>query len=238
MSPHPLAGAQTGARPSTIIERKSLHNELLARLREMIVEGDLRPGEKIPENTLCERFGVSRTPLRESLKALAAEGLVSLLPNRGAIVTVITRTEIDELFPIIGALEALAGERVCNLAKNSTLKRFRALHNQMVSQFNSGDESAYRQTNRKFHELLFEVAENQALRNLYQTLIVRTHAARFIIRKDIEDWADAIKDHANIVDALEKRESLRVAQLLKQHLTETATRVSHRFIERARPYSG
>lgn len=218
----------------TAIVRKSLHDELLERLREMIVEGELKPGDKIPEIALSARFGVSRTPLRESLKALAAEGLVSLLPNRGAIVSVITAEEIDQLFPIIGSLEALAGELACAKATDQMLVRFRNLHEQMVVQFETGDESAYRRVNRQFHELLFEVAGNAALRELYQSLLVRIHSARFIIRKETEDWKSAIADHADIVGALEARDSARVAQLLKRHLTETAARTTHHFIERSR----
>lgn len=218
--------------PATAIVRRSLHHELVERLREMIVEGELKPGEKIPEIALSERFGVSRTPLRESLKALAAEGLVSLLPNRGAIVSLITEQEINELFPIIGALEALAGESCCLKASDETLKRFRQLHELMLAQFSAGDESAYRRSNRQFHELLIEVAGNASLREVYQSLLVRIHSARFILRKDADDWKSATEDHARIVKALEARDGPRVAELLRRHLTETAARTTQHFIER------
>src|ERR1700685_2379658 len=96
-----------------IIVRRGLHYELAARLLDMIVDGELKPAQKVPEAELCERFGVSRTPMREALKVLAAEGLINLLPNRGAAVAKITQQEIEELFPIMGALEALAGELAC-----------------------------------------------------------------------------------------------------------------------------
>ena len=92
------------------IARRSLHGELIPLLRDMVLNGDLRPGEKVHEQGLCVRFGVSRTPLREALKVLASEGLIILTPNRGAMIARISDKEIDELFPIIGALEALAAE--------------------------------------------------------------------------------------------------------------------------------
>ncbi|MEL7544592.1 MAG: GntR family transcriptional regulator, partial [Pseudomonadota bacterium] len=97
---HPAAGQ---------IVRRSLHDELIERMRALITDGSLTPGEKVPEKALCAQFGVSRTPLREALKVLAHEGLVELIPNRGATVARLTVEDLDEVFPIMGALEALAG---------------------------------------------------------------------------------------------------------------------------------
>ena len=102
---------------TTIIPRRSLHDELATQMRDLLTRGELKAGDKISEQALCQRFGVSRTPLREALKVLANEGLVILLPNRGASVARISPEEIDELFPIMGALEALAGEAACSLLK-------------------------------------------------------------------------------------------------------------------------
>ena len=98
------------------IVRSSLHDTLVSHLRDLIMRGDLRPGDKLPEQKLCERFGVSRTPMREAVKVLAAEGVLRLVINRGAIVAETTPQEIEELFPIMAALEAVAGEQACRNA--------------------------------------------------------------------------------------------------------------------------
>ena len=95
---------------SAPIHRPSLHEELVDRLREMIVEDHFQPGEKIPEKSLCDSFGVSRTPLREALKVLASEGLVVLTPNRGSRVATVTPEELANTFPVLAALERLVGE--------------------------------------------------------------------------------------------------------------------------------
>ena len=100
----------------TPIKRQSLHDELTSRLRHLIIEGDLPPGEKLSEKDLCAQFDVSRTPLRESLKVLATEGLVQLTPNRGASVSPLTISDLEEAFPIMGALEAVSGELACQLS--------------------------------------------------------------------------------------------------------------------------
>ena len=114
------------------IERQSLHEAVTARLRDMIVEGEYPPGSRLPERVLCETFGISRTPLREALKVLASEGLLELAPHRGARVAGLTAMDVDELFPVMGALEALAGELACARITEMELAEIRALHYQMV----------------------------------------------------------------------------------------------------------
>ncbi|MEE8500357.1 MAG: GntR family transcriptional regulator, partial [Kiloniellales bacterium] len=121
------------------IVRASLHEELVARLRDLIVEGELTPGARVPERTLCQRFGVSRTPLREALKVLASDGLLELLPNRGATVARLTAADLDEMFPVMGALEALAGELACARISDAELAEIRALHYQMALHHTRGE---------------------------------------------------------------------------------------------------
>src|SRR6195256_5099760 len=94
-------------------EDQSLHDEILTRLRDHLVEGSIPDGHRIPERQLCEMLGISRTPLREALKVLAAEGLVDLLPNRGARVRSLGEQDLAELFDIMGGLEGLAGRLAC-----------------------------------------------------------------------------------------------------------------------------
>lgn len=212
--------------------RRSLHDELVEGIRDMILEGRFRPGDKIPERVLCEHFGVSRTPLRESLKALASEGLVQLVPNRGAVVAMITEKEIDDLFPILGALEALAGELVCQRAQDTDLAGLRGLHEQMLEHFHNGQESAYRRLNRQFHQALFDIAGNSALSELYQQLLGRIHLIRFLVDKTETDWQKAVADHERIIVALEARNGARVAAILKVHLTETAAELSRQALLR------
>ena len=86
------------------IRRPTLHEEVVDRIREMISEGELPVGTRVPEKELCAKFGISRTPLREALKVCANDGVITLLPNRGAWITQLTPEDVDELFPIMGSL--------------------------------------------------------------------------------------------------------------------------------------
>jgi DNA-binding GntR family transcriptional regulator len=94
-------------------EDQSLHDEILTRLRDHIVEGNIADGGRVPERQLCEMLKISRTPLREALKVLASEGLVELLPNRGARVRPLSEQDLGELFDVMGGLEGLAGRLAC-----------------------------------------------------------------------------------------------------------------------------
>lgn len=204
------------------IVRKSLTDELVARVRDLIITGELEPGAKVPEAELCTRFGVSRTPMREALKVLAAEGLVVLTLNRGASVAKITQEEIDELFPIIGALEALAGEAACVRITERQLATLERLHGDMVARFREGDWLGYSKLNRQIHEAIFDASGNAALAALYQQLLVRIHAVRFVARKTPERWQQAIDDHEQMMVALRARDGAALAGILRQHLVHKA----------------
>ena len=208
-----------------IIPRRSLHDALAEQLRDMLMRGDLKAGEKIAEQALCQRFGVSRTPLREALKVLANEGLLILSPNRGASVANITPEEVDELFPIMGAMEALAGETACALATKADIDAMQLMHNEMLLHYRSGDTVAYLRLNRRLHEKFFEIANNRTLSQLYNNLMVRIHAARFIAQKSSERWLQAVEDHEKMMEAFRNRDGARLAVLLKEHLDHKAAMV-------------
>ncbi len=208
-----------------LIVRRSLHDEITSRLRNLITDGDLQPGEKVQEAELCLRFGVSRTPLREALKALAAEGLVVLQPNRGATVARITAADIDELFPIIGALEALAGELACARIGSGEIAALRRDHYRMVKHYKRGEWAGYIKLNRAIHDAIFAAAGNAALTQLYQQMLVRTHSVRFVAKKSAPRWQEAVEDHEKMMAALEKRDGKALAKILTVHLQHKADMV-------------
>jgi DNA-binding GntR family transcriptional regulator len=222
---------------STQILRKTLHDALTPGLREMIRDGNLKPGDKISEPRLCEYFGVSRTPLREALKVLAAEGLIELLPRRGAVVAQISAEDIEELFPIMAALEALAGELACERVTDADISRVQALHDQMMECYRIGDEDTYLILNRQIHEAIFDIARNDTLAAMYQQILTRMHSHRFIVRKSETNWKSAVDDHKHIMEALAARDKRRLPQLLRKHVTGTTAHIAHEYLARlaARP---
>jgi DNA-binding GntR family transcriptional regulator len=212
-----------------LIERRSLHGELFDRLYEMILDGVLKPGDKINEPELCKLFGVSRTPLREAIKVLASAGLLTLVPNRGASVARISPHEVDELFPIMGALEALAGELACERISNAEIAAIRKLTDKMTRSYEAGDAAQYARLNQSIHEAIFKAAGNAELHQFYQTMLVRTHSARFTARKSPERWREAVEDHRLILEALERRDGRTLAAVLREHLAHKAAGL-HEFL--------
>jgi DNA-binding GntR family transcriptional regulator len=195
-----------------------LHVELLNELRRLIVEGEYPPGQRIQERILCERFGVSRTPLREALKVLASEGLIELTPNRGATVSQITAADIDEVFPVMGAIEALSGELAAQRIDEDGLAGIRALHYQMVLHYRLGELPDYFRCNQRIHEKILEAAGNATLSGVYRGLAGRVRRARYFANMSPLRWKKAIEEHEEILAALEARDAKRLAGILRDHL--------------------
>lgn len=203
---------------TTPIERRPLHNELAERLRHLIIEGDLAPGEKLSERDLCSRFAVSRTPLREALKVLSAEGLVRLVPHRGAAVAKLTLADLEEAFPIMGALEAVAGELACRHITDTEIDEIGALHAEMVRAYEARDLSGYFALNQDIHEKIFAAARNPTLTQMQRGLAGRVRRARYMANMSAARWAQAVREHEAILAALSARDGGRLGMLLKGHL--------------------
>lgn len=210
-----------------IIKRKTLHSETVDHLRDMIVSGELGPGQKIPEKELCARFDISRTPLREALKALAAEGMIELLPQRGARVVTISDEELQELFPIIASIESLACELACDLITDAQLADITTMHEEMLVAYRESRRLDYSRLNRAIHFAIFEAAGNASLLTLYKNLELRIRNIRHTVRQMPSDWEEAVTDHEKILKALTARDRTRLAKVMRQHVMNTAKTVRH-----------
>lgn len=200
------------------LSRPTLHEELVERLQQMISEGVLVGGDKVPERELCEKLGVSRTPMREALKVLAADGLLILEPNRGARVRVITIEELEEAFPVMGAFEALAGELACQHISEKQLEQLRQSHEHMMRCFEARDMPGYFKSNQSIHEIIMTAAGNETLSAMHQSLASRIRRTRYLANMSADRWQQAVDEHAEILQAIEARDSERLSAILKLHL--------------------
>ncbi|WP_210237826.1 GntR family transcriptional regulator [Aliirhizobium smilacinae] len=207
--------------------RRTLHSEIVDAIREMIVDGHLEPGQKVPEKELCDRFDISRTPLREALKALAAEGMLELLPQRGARVAILGEEELVELFPIIAAMEALAGELACDRITDAQVAEIRQMHGRMLIAFEQSDRLEYATLNRAIHMAIFDASGNAALLVLYRNMELKIRNIRHTMRQLPQDWKQALDDHDEMLDALSARDKTRLSAIMKQHVLNTAEAVRH-----------
>ena len=198
--------------------RRPLHEETVDRLRDLIVQGELAPGSRLNERVLTARLGVSRTPLREAIKLLATEGLVDLLPNRGAVVAPIDPARIAETLTVMGALESLAGELVCAQASDESLADIRALHYEMLAMHARRDLDGYFRYNQAIHLKIVEASGNAVLAQTYRQLNANVRRVRYMANLSAERWDAAVQEHEAILAALNARDAARLKRLLRDHL--------------------
>lgn len=200
------------------ISRRPLHEEAIDRVRDLIVQGRLGSGERLNERLLCEQLGISRTPLREAIKLLATEGLVALLPNRGAVVAPLEPARLAEILQVMGSLEALAGELACRNATPQRLAEVRALHEEMLQMHARGDLAGYFRHNQAIHMKIVEASGNATLANTYRQLNANARRGRYMANLSKDRWDKAVREHEEILAALEARDVQRLKQLLQDHL--------------------
>lgn len=197
-----------------------LHGELLTALRDYIVEGNLADGARVPERELCERFGVSRTPLREALKVLASEGLIDLLPNRGARIRPLRPQDIRELFDVMGGLEALAGRLACERIEEEKIAEIERLHYEMYGFYLRRELHGYFRCNQAIHLAIVAAARNATLAETYQGLSARLRRTRYSANLDQhrDRWGEAMREHEAMLDALRRRDGRELSDILFVHL--------------------
>jgi DNA-binding GntR family transcriptional regulator len=200
------------------IKHASLHEQVAHRLRQMLVENHIEPGAKLNERELCEALKVSRTPLREAIKMLAAEGLVELLPNRGAIAVSLTEADVLATFEVMAGLEAMSGEFAAKRITDAELAEIRAMHYEMMAAWTRRDLPAYYRLNASIHRAINEAARNPVLTITYNQVNARLQALRFRSNQDEEKWGRAVAEHEEMVQALAAHDGARMRQILVAHL--------------------
>jgi DNA-binding GntR family transcriptional regulator len=195
-----------------------LHGQVAQRLRQMLVEGQIAPGAKLNERELCEQLKVSRTPLREAIKTLAAEGLVDLLPNRGAFAVALNEADIRNTFEVMAGLEGLSGELAAQRITPAELAEIEAMHYEMKAAYTRRDLSNYYRLNLAIHAAINAAARNPVLTATYHQVNARLQALRFRSNLDGEKWARALQEHERMVSALHRRDGAALRTELVAHL--------------------
>jgi len=196
----------------------ALHDQVAARLRTLLVEGRIAPGAKLNERELCEQLHVSRTPLREAIKLLSVEGLVDLLPNRGAVAVKLTEADVMHSFEVLAALEGLSGELAAQRISDAGINELRALHYEMMACHARRDLSGYYRLNARIHGAINEAAGNPVLAQSYRAINARVQSLRFRTNQDEAKWARALGEHQQMIDALAARDGAALRAVLVAHL--------------------
>ncbi|MGY0018014.1 GntR family transcriptional regulator [Streptomyces sp. cg35] len=198
-------------------ERGSLRDRAYETLRRRIVEVELQPGERLVERDLAADLDVSRIPLREALRLLAAEGLVLLVPHRGALVAPFTPSDVRDLFDVRESLEALAARLAAERGDTAGLSRLERRLRQARAATRTGDRKGIAAANAGFHTDIVELAANPLLSNMMRPLEARTH---WLFRLTAQrDPAQQCAEHEELYEAIASGAGERAGELAMAHVT-------------------
>jgi DNA-binding GntR family transcriptional regulator len=207
------------ARPSSqILAAPALYEQVAERLRNRIFAHEIPQGGWIDEQALAAEYGISRTPLREALKVLAAEGLVVLKPRRGCYVTELSENDIDEVFPVMALLEGRVAAEAARRATSADFSRLAAIHEELEKHVAANNADRFFEANQRFHDALQEIAGNRYLAQLIND-------ARKVIKLTRRDslrlegrLKQSLQEHRGILEALRLKDSALAGQRMHDHL--------------------
>ena len=200
-----------------IVRPKPLHETVVERLRDMIVEGELASGERLHDANLAKILQVSRTPIREATKLLATEGLVDLLPGRGARVSELSSEDILDLFETIAGIERHACELAAERMSERDLDKLQRAHKRMARHHAAGERQPYFKLNHEIHLAIVEASKNTTLRGIHASLMSRARRARYAALSSHARWIEAMGEHEALMEALRRRDGQRAGEILFQH---------------------
>lgn len=190
-------------------------------LREHIVMDHFQPGQRLPERTLAKELQVSRTPMREALKILATEGLVVLLPHRGAVVADVSPRDMQEKAYVLSVLEQAAAELACCNASDDDIAELQAMHYEMKAAFLRRDRQNYFRLNQDIHNRIVALSGNASLIEMHANLSRQLYRVRYLSNEKSDKWQVAMGEHEAIMAAFAERDADRVGRELRHHLGKT-----------------
>lgn len=215
----------SGVSATSPLNTASLHDQLTARLRQMVLEGELRPGSPLPEKMLCETFGVSRTPLREGFKVLASEGLILLRPHRTPVVAPVDVAEVAAAFDVLVALDRMAGLRAAAAATPADVERIEAMHAGLVAHHRAGARPEYFRQNQDIHREITRLAGNPVLDGLWAGLSAKIYRARAQANLDPGRWDASLAEHERFTALFVAGRAEAFAEALAEHTALTSAAV-------------
>jgi len=213
---------------SSTAPRQLQSTVIAAQLEAEIVAGDLAAGSKLDEQSLVQRFGVSRTPIREALHELVARSLAERAPFRGVVVANITRDRIEQMFEAMGEIEALCGRFAAERMTIGERGDLEELHLSMAKMAQAGDFSAYEAANSEFHQRIFDATHNRDMIDLANALRLKLAPFRKSQLQNQERMTRSNEEHEAIVSALLDRDPKRTENALRRHLVSAAREVLSR----------
>lgn len=200
----------------TIERHQTLREKILETIREAILKGNLKPGEKVAEPELAERFGISRTPIREAFRQLESEGYLTVIPRKGAVVAALSERDVQEFYAIKSILEGYAAELAANNLSDKDLARLEAINEKLKKLADDGDVKAFYRVHNEFHETFLKAADNSKLYELIQQLGMKFSRLRMASLSVNGRMAISVAEHDKLLDAFRRHDGKSAEDLVKK----------------------
>lgn len=202
-----------------------LRDVVFNTLRQAILRGELEPGERLPEIQLADKLGVSRTPIREAIRKLELEGLVIMIPRKGAVVAEITEKSLRDVLEVRRALEELSVKLACEKIQEEEIEELKVAAKEFEDALKTGDVTAYAEADVKFHDIIYHTTDNERLIQLLNNLSEQMYRYRVEYLKREDSHETLLAEHQYIIEMLGKRDVKRAVEAVCTHVDNQVTAV-------------
>jgi DNA-binding GntR family transcriptional regulator len=195
----------------------TLREKILETIRDAIMGGMLKPGEKVAEPELAERFGISRTPIREAFRQLESEGYLTVIPRKGAVVTAFSARDVEEFYAIKSILEGYAARRACENLSERDMEKLEAINDKLRQMADDGDVRHFFKVHNDFHDMFIRAADNDKLHELISNLVNKFQRLRVASLSLPGRMHISVQEHEKIIDAFRKRNGDLAEKLVRKN---------------------
>ncbi|MBW6508981.1 MAG: GntR family transcriptional regulator [Desulfuromonadales bacterium] len=195
---------------------QTLREKILETIRDAILKGNLKPGEKVAEPELAERFGISRTPIREAFRQLESEGYLTVIPRKGAVVAALSERDVQEFYAIKSILEGYAASLAARNLTEKELERLETVNNKLRTLAAEGDVRSFYRVHNEFHEVFLKAADNNKLYELIHQLGMKFSRLRIASLSVNGRMEISVDEHDSLLDAFRRKDAETAENLVKK----------------------
>ncbi len=199
-----------------IEHHQTLREKILETIRESILKGQLKPGEKVAEPELAERFGISRTPIREAFRQLESEGYLTVIPRKGAVVTALSERAVEEFYAIKSILEGYAAQMAAENMADKDIEKLEAINQRLQELADEGDVKTFFRVHNEFHEVFIRAAGNEKLLELINQLMLKFNRFRLASLSLPGRMEISVKEHEKIIKAFKRKDGSQADNLVRK----------------------
>lgn len=206
-------------RKKQIERHQTLREKILETIRDAILKGSLKPGERVSEPDLAERFGISRTPIREAFRQLESEGYLQVIPRKGAVVASLSERDIEEFYAIKIILEGFAARMAAEKLTEKDIERLESINDRLQQIAQEGDVKTFFRVHNEFHEVFIKAAGNERLYEMINQLVMKFKRLRLASLSQPGRMDISVEEHRNMIKAFKKHDGEQADSLVRHAAT-------------------